>query len=63
MFHSGGTGGYRSLLAIAPEHGAAVAILSANSRSVDRPGLDLLTQIVDSGPSPGSDPVPAAGFS
>ncbi|MCC3296654.1 serine hydrolase domain-containing protein [Arthrobacter caoxuetaonis] len=60
MFHSGGTGGYRSLLAIAPEHGAAVVILNANNRPVDRPGLKLLGQIIDSGPGFGSDPVPSA---
>ena len=59
MFHTGGTGGYRSLLAIAPEHDAAVVILNANDRSVDRPGLDLLKQIIDTGPRPGPDPVPA----
>lgn len=58
LFHNGGTGGYRSLLAIAPEHQAAVIVLSANARSVDRPGLDLLTDIIDSGPDP--DPVPVA---
>ncbi|WP_283252206.1 serine hydrolase domain-containing protein [Aeromicrobium wangtongii] len=58
MFHTGGTGGYRSLLAIAPDHGAAVVILSATNRSVDRPGLDLLKQIIDTGFGPG--PVPAA---
>lgn len=57
LFHTGGTGGYRSLLAIAPDHGAAVAILSANARSVDRPGLNLLAQILGSGADP--DPVPA----
>ncbi|MBT2529835.1 beta-lactamase family protein [Streptomyces sp. ISL-99] len=58
LFHSGGTGGYRSLLAIAPEHRAAVVILNANIRPVDRPGFNLLAQIIDSGPGP--DPVPAA---
>ncbi|MBO3088628.1 serine hydrolase domain-containing protein [Cellulomonas dongxiuzhuiae] len=52
MFHNGGTGGYRSLLAIAPEHDAAIVILNANNRSVDRPGLDLLKQIIDAGPDP-----------
>jgi CubicO group peptidase (beta-lactamase class C family) len=58
LFHTGGTGGYRSLLAVAPEHRAAVAILNANARPVDRPGLNLLAQIIGSGPGP--DPVPAA---
>ncbi|MEV6548611.1 serine hydrolase domain-containing protein [Streptomyces sp. NPDC051597] len=57
LFHTGGTGGYRSLLAIAPEQRAAVVILNANARSVDRPGLDLLTQIINSASGP--DPVPA----
>ncbi|WP_369687677.1 serine hydrolase [Streptomyces somaliensis] len=60
LFHSGGTGGYRSLLAVAPERRAAVVVLSANARPVDRPGLDLLTRIVDSGPDPDPGPVPAA---
>ncbi len=62
LFHNGGTGGYRSLLAVAPEHRAAVVVLSANARSVDRPGLDLLTQLIASAPDPGPgpDPVPAA---
>ncbi len=52
LFHNGGTGGYRSLVAVAPEQQAAVVVLSANARSVDRPGLDLLTGIIDSGPDP-----------
>ena len=50
LFHSGGTGGYRSLLAVAPDQRAAVVVLSATARSVDRSGLDLLTSIIDSGP-------------
>ncbi|AGS69171.1 serine hydrolase domain-containing protein [Streptomyces collinus] len=58
LFHDGGTGGYRSLLAVAPEARAAVVILNANARPVDRPGLDLLAQIIASGPDP--DPAPAA---
>lgn len=59
LLHSGATGGYRSLLAIAPDHKAAVAVLSANARSVDRLGLNLLAQILDSGAGPETDPVPA----
>ncbi|MFF4173046.1 serine hydrolase domain-containing protein [Streptomyces sp. NPDC001744] len=58
LFHTGGTGGYRGLLAVAPEHRAAVAVLSADARPVDRPGLDLLARIIALGPGP--DPVPAA---
>ncbi|WP_445281804.1 serine hydrolase domain-containing protein [Streptomyces sp. DSM 118148] len=58
LFHTGGTGGYRSLLAIAPDDRAAVVVLSANARPVDRPGLNLLAQIIASGPGP--HPVPAS---
>jgi D-alanyl-D-alanine-carboxypeptidase/D-alanyl-D-alanine-endopeptidase len=57
LFHNGGTGGYRSLLAIVPERRAAVVILSANARSVDRPGLDLIARIIGAEPDP--NPVPA----
>ncbi|MBB1261220.1 serine hydrolase domain-containing protein [Streptomyces alkaliterrae] len=46
LFHNGGTGGYRSLLAVAPERQAAVVILSAQARSVDRAGLSLLTRLL-----------------
>lgn len=46
LFHNGGTGGYRSLVAIAPDHQAAVLVLSANARSVDRAGLQLLRRLV-----------------
>lgn len=59
LFHTGGTGGYRSLLAVSPDRGAAVVILSANARSVDRTGLNLLAQILGSGADPDADPVPA----
>jgi CubicO group peptidase (beta-lactamase class C family) len=51
LFHNGGTGGYRSLLAIAPGHRAAVAVLSANTRPVDRPGLHLLGRVIDASPA------------
>ncbi|MBH5334720.1 beta-lactamase family protein [Streptomyces pactum] len=57
LFHTGGTGGYRSLLATAPEHRAAVVVLNASTRPVDRAGLDLLVRIIESGPGP--DPVAA----
>lgn len=45
LFHNGGTGGFRSLLAVVPERRAAVVVLSADARSVDRPGLDLLSDL------------------
>jgi D-alanyl-D-alanine-carboxypeptidase/D-alanyl-D-alanine-endopeptidase len=37
LYHGGGTGGYRATMAIAPEHQAAVVVLSANFRSA--PGI------------------------
>jgi CubicO group peptidase (beta-lactamase class C family) len=49
LFHNGGTGGHRSLLAVAPGQQAAVVVLSANARSVDRAGFDLLLTLVRPG--------------
>lgn len=48
LFHNGGTGGYRSILAVAPDKRVAVAVLSADARSVDRAGLGLLFELVPS---------------
>jgi CubicO group peptidase (beta-lactamase class C family) len=45
LFHNGGTGGYRSLLAVIPERRAAVVALSADARSVDGPGMRLLSDL------------------
>lgn len=45
LFHNGGTGGYRSIMAVVPERRTAVVILSADARSVDRPGLTLLADL------------------
>ncbi|GAA2846507.1 serine hydrolase domain-containing protein [Nonomuraea rubra] len=45
LFHNGGTGGYRSLLAVIPERRAAVVALSADARSVDAPGMRLLSDL------------------
>ncbi|MEW9546790.1 serine hydrolase domain-containing protein [Nonomuraea sp. NPDC050783] len=42
LFHNGGTGGYRSILAVVPERRTAVVALGACARSLDRPALDLL---------------------
>ncbi|MDT0306529.1 serine hydrolase domain-containing protein [Streptomyces sp. DSM 44917] len=49
LFHNGGTGGYRSLLAVAPAARTAVVVLSANAAHVDRPGLDLLAELSSEG--------------
>ncbi|MGR6916728.1 serine hydrolase domain-containing protein [[Actinomadura] parvosata] len=47
LFHNGGTGGYRSLLAMIPERRTAVVVLSADARSVDGAGMRLLSDLTD----------------
>jgi CubicO group peptidase (beta-lactamase class C family) len=42
VWHNGGTWGFRSFAAFAPETGTAVIVLSNSARSVDRLGLELL---------------------
>jgi CubicO group peptidase (beta-lactamase class C family) len=42
FWHNGGTGGYRSFAAFAPDAGAAVVVLHARARPVDRLGLRVL---------------------
>jgi CubicO group peptidase (beta-lactamase class C family) len=42
VWHNGGTWGFRSFAAFAPERGAAAVILSNTARSVDRFGLRLV---------------------
>jgi CubicO group peptidase (beta-lactamase class C family) len=51
LFHNGATGGYRSFVALAPDHGTAVVLLSAHQRSVDRAGMALLHRLVTSSPT------------
>ncbi|RBM08085.1 serine hydrolase [Streptomyces sp. PT12] len=45
LMHNGGTGGYRSLLALTPERQTAVVILSANPHPTTRTGLGLLAEL------------------
>ncbi|WP_062213166.1 serine hydrolase [Streptomyces sp. NBRC 109706] len=45
LFHNGRTAGYHTLLALAPARQAAVVLLSARARSVDRAGFGLLTRL------------------
>ncbi|WP_158621545.1 serine hydrolase domain-containing protein [Streptomyces triticirhizae] len=45
LFANGRTGGHHALLAVAPARQTAVVILSANARSVDRAGFDLLGRL------------------
>jgi hypothetical protein len=40
-WHNGGTGGYRSMLALDRESGQAVLVLNSSTRWVDDPGLQL----------------------
>ncbi|WP_244931560.1 serine hydrolase domain-containing protein [Nocardioides sp. W7] len=42
LWHDGGTGGHRSFVAVLPETGDAVVVLSARARSVDGLGLSLV---------------------
>lgn len=46
LMHDGGTGGYRSFAAVAPETGTAVVVLSGHARSVTGPGLRLIRSVV-----------------
>ncbi|UED87627.1 serine hydrolase domain-containing protein [Streptomyces profundus] len=45
LFHNGRTGGYHTLFALAPARQAAVVLLSARARSIDRAGFGLLTRL------------------
>ncbi|HEX8508844.1 MAG TPA: serine hydrolase domain-containing protein [Propionibacteriaceae bacterium] len=61
-WHNGGTGGYRSMLALDRASGQAVLVLNSSTRWVDDPGLQLagaastaeLKATLQPGPSPGS---------
>ncbi|MCY7403019.1 MAG: beta-lactamase family protein [Nocardioides sp.] len=46
-WHNGGTGGFRSFVAIDREHGIGVALVSASTRSVDRAAARLLAETGD----------------
>ncbi|MEA2267786.1 MAG: hypothetical protein QOC64_396 [Solirubrobacteraceae bacterium] len=41
-WHNGGTGGYRSFIALVPQARAGVVVLASSARSVDRLGTDLM---------------------
>jgi CubicO group peptidase (beta-lactamase class C family) len=55
LFHNGATGGYRSMVALAPDQGAAVVILRAQQRSTDREALMLLDRLLRTGAAAGRD--------
>ena len=42
LWHNGGTGGYRSFVALDPEGRTGVVVLASSARSVDRLGLALV---------------------
>ena len=52
-WHNGGTGGFRSIVALDRAAGAGVALVSATARSVDRAGFALLEEYVAAGPGHG----------
>ena len=45
-WHNGGTGGFRSILALNRDAGAGVALVSATARSLDSAGFALLAECV-----------------
>jgi CubicO group peptidase (beta-lactamase class C family) len=45
LWHNGGTGGFRSFLALLPAQATAVTVLSNSTRSVDRVALRLLNDL------------------
>jgi CubicO group peptidase (beta-lactamase class C family) len=49
LWHNGGTSGFRSIIAAAPETGSAVVVLGNSTRSVDRLGLRLLKALATDG--------------
>jgi CubicO group peptidase (beta-lactamase class C family) len=46
LMHDGGTGGYRSFAAVAPETGTAVVVLTGHARSVTGLGLQLVRAVL-----------------
>jgi CubicO group peptidase (beta-lactamase class C family) len=56
VWHNGGTGGYRSFLGFAPSISSAAVVLSANQRTVDPIGFELL-QRIDASRAHSADPV------
>ena len=44
-WHNGGTGGFRSWVGVDREAGTGVAVVTATTRSVDRPGFALLAEL------------------
>lgn len=51
LFHNGGTGGYRSYLAIVPEAKAAVVVLSNSASEVDTLGQAIMKVLFDAPPN------------
>ncbi len=50
LWHNGQTGGFASYLAVVPERGVAVVVLSNAARSVDGPATELLRAVLDTAP-------------
>jgi CubicO group peptidase (beta-lactamase class C family) len=52
LWHSGGTGGFRSFAALAPGRPAAVAVVANSRHGVDRLGQKLLQELLEAAPAP-----------
>ncbi len=53
MWHNGGTGGFRSIVALDRSAGTGVALVSATARSVDPAGFGVLERLSSAAPPPG----------
>jgi D-alanyl-D-alanine-carboxypeptidase/D-alanyl-D-alanine-endopeptidase len=50
LWHNGGTGGFASYVALLPTVDAGVVVLADRARSVDRPGVRLLSTLAQTAP-------------
>jgi serine-type D-Ala-D-Ala carboxypeptidase/endopeptidase len=47
LWHNGGTGGFASYVALMPTANAGVVVLADRARSVDRPGVRMLSTLTE----------------
>jgi len=54
LWHNGATGGYRSFLALAPEKGVGIVLLSNSPHALDALGVAILKKMAEEENGPGS---------